>query len=277
MANLHPTALVDHRAELADDVSIGAYAIIKGPVQIGPGTIIHEHVHVQGKTLIGEKCEIGPAAYVGLPPQHLRGDREIGQLVIGNHVTIRETATVHRAIHGGIENATRVGDHCFLMGGVHIAHDCALGDHVVLANGVLLGGHCQIAERSFLGGGCTLHQFVRVGRLSIIGGNERVVQEVLPFAAVADGGLRGYNAVGCRRAGMSRASIHAIRAAYRCIHLHRLTDRAIDDIQTNVPDVPEVREILEFIRTARRGIVPSVGGRRMVFEEIRESAEASAD
>ena len=97
--------------------AIGAYSIIKGTVRIGAGTVVHEHSHIHGTTLIGEKCEIGPAAYVGLPPQHLHADREIGQLVIGDHVTIRETATVHRAIHGGIENATRVGDHCFIMGG----------------------------------------------------------------------------------------------------------------------------------------------------------------
>jgi UDP-N-acetylglucosamine acyltransferase len=267
MAKLHPTALIDPRVELADDVTIGAYCIVKGAVRIGAGTIIHEHTHLGGPTIIGEHCEIGPTAFVGLPPQHLKADREIGMLVVGNNVTIRETTTVHRAIHGGIENATKVGNNCFIMGGVHVAHDCILHDSVILANGALLGGHCELFDKAFMGGGSALHQFVRVGRLAIIGGNERVTQEIPPFAAVSDGGLRGYNAIGCKRAGMSRESIRAIRLVYRAIHTHRLNTRMIEDVLANVPDTPEVRELIEFIRTAKRGIAPSVAGRRAVFGE----------
>jgi len=270
MANIHPTALVDPRAELASDVMIGAYAIIKGAVHIGTGSVIHEHTHVHGRTYIGERCEIGPTAFVGLKPQHLRADPNIGELVVGNDVTIRETTTVHRSITAGREHATRIGDKCFIMGGVHIAHDCDLGQSVILANGVLLGGHCQIADRAFLGGGCALHQFVRVGRLAIIGGNEAVTQDVLPFAAIRDRGMRGYNAVGCRRAGMTRESIHAIRAAYRSLHSHRLIDRAVEEIRRSVTDVPEVRELRDFIVSSKRGIVPSVAGRRSVFDEIAD-------
>jgi UDP-N-acetylglucosamine acyltransferase len=231
MAKIHPTAMVDSSAELADGVTVDAYCIIRGPVQIGSGTIIHPHTQLQGRTRIGEHCEIGPAAYVGLPPQHLRADPNVGELVIGNHVIIRETATVHRSTHPGKDGATRVGDNTFLMGGVHIGHDCVLGQSVILANSVLLGGHCQIADQAFLGGGATLHQFVRVGRLAIIGGNE---------------------------------------AVFRCIHQHRVTENALDEIRLTVPDLPEVRELLEFIRTARRGIVPSSGGRRQVFDEAIE-------
>ena len=270
MANIHPTALVDASAELAADVAIGAYSIIQGPVQIGSGTIIHAHTHLQGKTRIGEHCQIGPAAYVGLAPQHLKADPNAGELSIGNHVIVRETATIHRSIHAGEDKATRVGDNCFIMGGVHVAHDCLLGHSVIMANAALLGGHCRIGDQAFIGGGATLHQFVRVGRLAIIGGNEVVTQEVLPFAAVRDRGLRGYNAIGCRRAGMNRETISAIRAVFRNIHLHRLTERALEEIRLTVPDLPEVRELLEFIATAKRGIVPSVGGRRHVFDEAMD-------
>jgi UDP-N-acetylglucosamine acyltransferase len=270
MANIHPTALVDAKAELASDVTIGAYSIIKGAVRIGAGTVIHEHTHLHGSTIIGERCEIGPTAFVGLKPQHLKADPNIGQLVIGNDVTIRETTTVHRSIVAGLEHATRIGDKCFIMGGVHIAHDCKLGNSVILANGVLLGGHCELAERAFMGGGSALHQFVRVGRLAIIGGNEAVSQEVLPFAAIRNGGMRGYNAIGCRRAGMTRESIHAVRSAYRSLHFHRLIDRAVEEIRQTIADVPEVRELLDFIATSKRGITPSAGGRRQVFDEITE-------
>jgi UDP-N-acetylglucosamine acyltransferase len=270
MAKIHPTAIVDPQAEFGEDVSIGAYSIIKGAVQIGRGTIIHEHTHLGGKSRIGEHCEIGPAAYVGLPPQHLKADRNIGQLIVGNHVTIRETATVHRAIHAGEEKATRIGDNCFIMGGVHIAHDCVIGQSVVIANSALLGGHCQIFDQAFLGGGAALHQFVRVGRLAIVGGNEAVTQEVLPFAAIRDRGMRGYNAIGCRRAGMNRETIAAIRAVFRSFHSHRLPEKAIEEIRANVPDLPELREMLAFISSVKRGIVPSVGGRRRVFDDADE-------
>jgi len=270
MPNIHPTALVDSQAELADDVTIGAFCIIKGAVQIGAGTIVHEHTHVHGPTVIGERCELGPTAFIGLKPQHLKADPNIGELVIGNEVTIRETTTVHRSIVAGREHATRIGDKCFIMGGVHVAHDCDLGQSVILANGVLLGGHCQIADKAFLGGGCALHQFVRVGRLAIVGGNEPVTQEVLPFAAIRDRGMRGYNAIGCRRAGMSRESIHGIRSAYRSLHSHRRIDRAVEEIRKSVGSVPEVREMLDFIAKSKRGIAPSVGGRRNVFDETGE-------
>jgi UDP-N-acetylglucosamine acyltransferase len=270
MANIHSTAIVDPLAELAENVSIGAYSIIKGHVKIGAGTIIHEHTHVHGRTVIGEKCEIGPAAYVGLSPQHLRADREIGQLIIGNHVTVREGASVHRATQPGEDKATRVGDSCYIMGAVHIGHDCVLGKSVIIANGVLLGGHCRIGDNVFLGGGSAVHQFVRIGRLAIVGASQTVVQEVLPFAAVWDGGLRAYNAVGCRRYGMNQETIRALRGAYRIFHAQRLTKRVIEEIKATVPDLPEIREMLDFMATAKRGLVPSVGGRRHVFDAVAE-------
>jgi UDP-N-acetylglucosamine acyltransferase len=189
---------------------------------------------------------------------------------VGDDVIIRETATLHRAASAGAERATRIGDHCFLMGGVHIGHDSVLGQSIIMANNVLVGGHCRVGDQAFIGGGAALHQFVRVGRLAIIGGNEAVTQEVLPFAAIRDRGMRGYNAIGCRRAGMDRQAISAIRAVFRSLHSHRLKERAIEEIRLTVPDLPEVRELLDFIATAKRGIVPSMGGRRHVFDEVAD-------
>ena len=267
MATIHPTAIVDPRAELADGVSIGAYSIIKGPVHLAADTIVHEHTHIHGKTYIGQRCELGPTAFIGLNPQHLTADLTIGELEIGDNVVIRETATVHRSTAAGRERATKIGNNCFLMGGVHIAHDCELGEAVILANSALLGGHCKVGSQAFLGGGSALHQFVRIGRLAIVGGNETCTQEVPPFAAVRDGGMRAYNAIGCKRAGMSRDSIRAIRTAYRIIHSNRLIDHAVREIRALVGDVPEVREILSFIADIKRGLIPSVAGRRDVFDD----------
>jgi UDP-N-acetylglucosamine acyltransferase len=272
MVSIHPTALVDPQAQIADGVTIGGYSIIKGPVRIGGGTIIHEHTHVQGNTVIGRECQIGPTAFVGMAPQHLRADPEIGQLIIGDHVIIRETASVHRAITPGEEHATRIGDHCFLMAGAHVGHDCVLAPHVILANCALMGGHCQVGEWAFLGGGCTLHQFVRVGRLAIIAGNEATSQDIPPFASARYGGLKGYNARGCQRAGMSRETIHAIRSAYYCLHQNRTMSAAIEEIRATIPQLPEIVELIDFILTSKRGILPTRSSRN---GEVSEDSDGS--
>ncbi|HSV14280.1 MAG TPA: acyl-ACP--UDP-N-acetylglucosamine O-acyltransferase [Tepidisphaeraceae bacterium] len=257
MPRIHPTAIVDPLALIGDDVSIGAYSIIKGPVRIGDGTVVHEHSHLHGKTTIGQSCQIGPAAYVGLEPQHLHADPNIGQLIVGDHVIIRETATIHRSTTAGDDHATRIGDHCFLMGGVHIAHDCVLNERVIAANSVIMGGHCQVGAAAFLGGGAAFHQFVRIGRLAIISGNEPMTQDMPPFGAQKNGFLKGYNAVGCKRAELSNTAIRGIRAAFRILHSHRVVSAALVEMEAEAGDVPEVREIVAFIRASKRGIVPS--------------------
>jgi UDP-N-acetylglucosamine acyltransferase len=144
------------------------------------------------------------------------------------------------------------------MGAAHVAHDCQIGQRVVLAQGVHLGGHVQIGDRVFLGGGCVVHQFVRIGRLAIISGNEPISRDVPPFAAARYGGLKGYNAIGCRRGGISREAIHSIRAAYYCFHTHRMTSGIVAAIRANVPMTDEVKEMLDFMSTSKRGIHPSV-------------------
>lgn len=259
MPLIHPTAIIDSRAELAEDVRVDAYAVVEGRVIVGVGTRIRSHSIVQGHTVLGANCQIGPAAYVGLDPQHLKFDGSETSLFVGDHVVIREGASVHRAFKPGAEHATRIGNRCFLMANSHVAHDCRLGEDVVLANAVLLGGHVVVGDRVFLGGGCGVHQFVQIGRLAMIGGNESISRDVPPFAAVRYGGLKGYNAIGCRRAGISQESIHAIRDAYFCLHTHRSTPAAVKAIKAlSAAHLPEVQEILAAIFSAKRGIQPSV-------------------
>ena len=259
MFQVHPTAIVDRHVELGEGVRIGAYAVIEGRITIGKGSVIAPHSVIAGNTIIGERCEIGPAAYVGLDPQHLHFDRTTESwAIVGDNTIVREGASIHRASKPGRENATLVGSHCFLMSTAHVAHDCKLADHVVMANGALLGGHVEVGERAFLGGGCVIHQFCKIGRLVVISGNEAVSHDIPPFAAARYGGIKGYNAVGCKRAGMSRESIHAIRAAFNCLHSNRTFPRAVDAIRLLGSDVPEVQEILDFIAASKRGIQPSV-------------------
>jgi UDP-N-acetylglucosamine acyltransferase len=261
MREIHASAIVDRRAELADDVVVGAYSIIKAGVRIGAGTVVQEHCHIHGDCTIGSRCKIGPAAYVGLPPQHLKHDGAGTRLIIGNEVIIRETASIHRSINPEAGHATRVGDRTMLMAGAHIGHDSQVGEDVVLANGAMLGGHCVVGDRAFFGGGSAIHQFVRVGRLVIVGGNEALSQDIPPFAAARYSGLKGYNAIGCKRSGMPVASLHAVRQAFHCIHRHRTVPAAVEAIRRIVPQASEVKELLEFIASTKRGILRSVSNR----------------
>jgi len=271
MPKIHPTAIVDPKAELADDVEIGAYSMVKGHVVVGPGTVIHEHSHLHGHTVIGHGCRIGPAAYVGFDPQHTKYKGEPTSLVVGNEVTIRELVTLNRAFTPGIDHATRIGNGCYLMAASHVGHDCQVGENVTIANGALLGGHVIIGERAFLGGGASFHQFVRIGRLAVVGGTQGLAQDVPPFAAAKYVVLRGYNAVGCRRAGISREAILAIRAAFFCLHNHRTSNAVLEAIRQTVPDLPEVREIVDFIKSSKRGIVPSAKPRRTSSPDVEEN------
>lgn len=269
---VHHTAVIDPTARLAEGVTVAPYAIIHAGVEIGPGTKILEHTVLGGPAVIGSNCRIGPGAYVGTPPQHLRYKEDAGNpsyLIIGDNVTIREGARVHRATKPGKENATRIGDRCFLMGAIHVAHDCVLGSDVIMADGALLGGHCAIGSHAFLGGGCTLHQFTRVGRYAIISGNEAISQDVPPFAAARYGRLKGYNAIACRRAGFSREAVNAIRGSYYRMRLNRLTGDAVAAIQRDFPDSREANEIVDFIAASKRGILPS-RWRRAVDADLSE-------
>ena len=268
-SSVHPTAIIDPRVRLAPGVRVGAYAVIRGDVAIGAGTIVHELTVITGSTVIGSNCRIGPAACVGTDPQHLKFVDDASNptyLVIGDDVVVREGARIHRAFKPGIANATRIGNNCFIMGSAHVGHDCVLEPEVVMADGSMLGGHVHVGSRAFLGGGCAMHQFIRVGRLAIISGNEAFSNDIPPFAAARYDRLKGYNAIGCKRAGMDRATVTAIRACYQRLGRHRVMSSALNAIRAEVPQLPEVVELVRFIETSRRGIVPShppgSGGRR---------------
>jgi UDP-N-acetylglucosamine acyltransferase len=271
MPYIHPTAIVSPQADLAEDVTVEAFVVIEGRVRIGPGSLVRHHSVIYGSTNLGANCRIGPGAYVGMDPQHLGYKGDETWLVAGDGVIVREGASIHRAFKQGQENATRVGSRVFLMANSHIAHDCVVGDDVVFANSVAIGGHVQVGARAVFGGGAVVHQFVRIGRLAIISGNEALTRDVPPFAALRYGGLKGYNAVGCRRAGMDREATYAIRAVFRCLGQHRTTPRAVKAILETVPQLPEVREMVEFIAAGTRGIQPSL--RFAVYDRGEDGAE----
>jgi UDP-N-acetylglucosamine acyltransferase len=258
---IHPTAVLDPRARLAPDVAVGEFCVIRGRVTIGPGTVIHPFSFVCGTTSIGARCRIGPGAYVGTDPQHRGYDGADTWLRVGDDTVVREGASIHRSSRIGEANATFVGARCFVMANAHVAHDCRVGDDVTMANGVLLAGHVEVGGAAFLGGACIVHQFCRIGRLAVVGGGEIVTKDVPPFAAVRGGGLRAYNAIGLRRAGIGRESIARVRHAFQRIHSSRSVLDAVRALEADAEatglDAREVRELIEFVRGTRRGVAPS--------------------
>lgn len=256
MARIHPLAVVDSAAELADDVQVGPFCVIRGPVTVAAGTVIHEHSVVAGLTQIGAQCMIGPAAYVGTPPQHRGYNGEPRRITIGDRVIVRENACIHPSIYP--DKQTTVGDDTFLMTGAHIGHDCQIGKQVTVASNVLFGGHVEVGDLCFIGGGAAVHQFVRIGRLAILAGNEATSRDVPPFAAMRYLGLKGFNWVGCRRANLSPEVIRAIRGSFHLLLNTRKLSDAVVAIEAAHGTVSEVAELLAFLRSTKRGIVPSL-------------------
>ena len=250
MATIHPTAIVEHGARLADDVTIGPYCVVGGEVQLGPGVRLESHVVVGGRTKIGANCHIYPFASIGLAPQDLKYDGETSKLVIGENNTIREYVTMNPGTKGG-GMVTRVGSNGAFMVGTHIAHDCDVGDHVIMANNATLGGHVVIGDYAILGGLSAVHQFVRIGRHAIVGGMSGVEYDVIPYgSAVGDRAhLSGLNVVGMKRRGFNRDDIHALRRAYRLMFAQEGTmAERLADVAQLFADNEAVIEIVEFVR-----------------------------
>ena len=256
MANIHPTAIVDPKAELAEDVVVGPYSIINSGVQIGRKTKIGSNVLLDSGTEIGENCQIFHGAVLGTPPQDLKFGGEKTYLKIGDNTVIREYASLNRGTkwRGG----TIVGKNCFIMMYAHIAHDGLLGDQVILANSVNLAGHVEIGDYAIVGGVVPVHQFVRIGKHSIIGGGFRVQKDVCPYMLVGGYPLKtvGLNLVGLKRRGFSDKSIKLLKEVYKILFRSNLnTTQALEKIEKEVEPVPEVKTVLDFVSSSERGIV----------------------
>jgi UDP-N-acetylglucosamine acyltransferase len=215
---IHPTALVSPEVELADDVSIGPFSVIEGPVKLGAGVKVAGHVSISGRTSIGEGSSIGWGSIVGIDPQDLSFDSTCNSgVMIGPRNTLSEYVTIHRGSKA--RSDTVMGEGNFLMTGVHLAHDVRLGNGNILANNVLLGGHVSVGNKAFLGGTACFHQFVKVGDLAMVQGLTAVSQDVPPYCiAYGINQLAGLNSVGLKRAGFSAAERAAIKRAYQMVY-----------------------------------------------------------
>jgi UDP-N-acetylglucosamine acyltransferase len=269
---LHSTASIHPRAELADGVSVGPYAVIGEHVHLGAGTTVGPHAVIEGWTSIGQHCSIGVGAVLGGAPQDLKYRGQRSFLHVGDHTCIREYVTVHRsAVEDGV---TRIGAHDFLMAYTHVAHDCRLGDYVIMVNYAGLSGYVEVEDRAFISGHNAVHQFVRIGYLAMVSGASRVVKDVPPFM-IAEGNptrIRGLNIVGLRRLGLGPQVRGELGRAYRLLYRSGLnTSQALDGMRREGLNSDAVRRLISFVESAKRGICggmrPRDGGSSEPAEE----------
>ncbi|MBN1779762.1 acyl-ACP--UDP-N-acetylglucosamine O-acyltransferase [bacterium] len=256
MPKIHETAIVDPKSELADDVEVGPFSIIEADVQIGPGSKIHSHVLIAGGARIGTNCEVHHAAVISTVPQDLKFTGEKTTLEIGDNTVIREFCDLNRGTKD--RGKTKLGKNCFIMAYTHLAHDCFIGDNVILANSVQMAGHVTVEDYVIIGGLVPIHQFVTIGKHAFIGGGYRIPQDVPPYILAAGEplGYKGLNVVGLRRRGFPRETINALHSCYRLIYQAKLNrSQAIEAIRSELPLIPEVESVLNFIEKSERGII----------------------
>lgn len=254
--NIHSTAIVDPKAELADDVVIGPYAVIGPHVQIDSGTSIGSHTVIDGWTRIGRNNRISSFVSMGFPPQDLKYKGGPTQLVIGDGNTIREYATIHRGTeHGG--GITQIGNHNLIMAYAHVAHDCILQDRVIMANAAMLAGHVLIENDAVIGGLAAIHQFSRIGTHAYVGAKAGIKKDIPPYmlATGYPAKLYGPNTVGLKRKGFSSEAIQALKKAYKIIFRSGLTlGEALEQVRQEVGNFAEVGNLLRFIEGTQRGL-----------------------
>jgi UDP-N-acetylglucosamine acyltransferase len=255
---IHPTAIVDPAARIADTAEIGPYCVIGADVAIGAKTRLMANVFVEGPTVIGEDNVFYPFSSVGVAPQDLKYKGERSETRIGNRNRIREFVTIHRGTEGG-GMLTAIGDDNLLMAYVHVAHDVRIGNHVILGNAVTFAGHVTVGDYAVIEAYSGVHQFCRIGRHAFVGGYSVITQDVMPFSMTVtprESKVYGENAVGLERRGFAPEAIQSLHKALRILTRSGLnTSQAIERIRAEAAPCAELDELIEFIRSASRGVV----------------------
>jgi len=255
METIHSSAVIHPQAKIGANCLIGPYCVIGENVSLGDGCKLHSHVVIDGHTRLGAANEIYPFASIGLKTQDLKWKGGITHTEIGDHNTFREYVTIHSATNDGA--VTKVGSHNNLLAYSHVAHDVTIGNHVVLSNVGTLGGHVTVEDYVILSGLAAVHQFCRIGKMAIIGGCSKVVQDVPPFM-LADGNpaeTRTVNKVGMERHGIAEDVQAAMRQAYKILFREGLTiPNAVARIEKDLPQSPELQHLVQFVKSSERGI-----------------------
>lgn len=252
---VHPTAVIDPTAQLGLDVEIGPYAVLGPHVEVGDGSQLGPHVVLERNVRLGAAVTLGAGVVLGGAPQDVKYQGEATWVDIGPRTVIREHSTVNRATTA--TGTTIVGADCFLMTYVHIAHDCRIGDGVTIANATQLSGHITVEERATLSGLIAIHQFVTIGTHAFVGGASRVPQDIPPYVKAVGNPIElfGLNTVGLQRAGFSPETMAALKRAYRLLfNTTRPRPEALVALEPDAARFPEVRRLVNFVTTARRGV-----------------------
>jgi UDP-N-acetylglucosamine acyltransferase len=251
---IHRSAIVHKKAKIGKGCEIGPYCIVGEHVILGQKCKLHSHVVIDGHTKLGKENEIFPFASIGLKTQDLKWQGGITRTEIGDNNTIREYVTIHSATGAG--EVTRIGSNNHIQAYAHIAHNCLIGDNVIMSNAATLGGHVIVEDHARISI-CAIHQFCRIGKMAIVGGCSKVVQDVPPYM-LADGNpaeTRTINKVGMERCGVSKKAQAALRSAYKILFREGLTvSNALEKIEKDLPKLPEILHLVQFIRTSERGI-----------------------
>jgi UDP-N-acetylglucosamine acyltransferase len=257
MPNIHPTAIVDPRAKLADDVTVGPYTVIDGDVEIGAGTAVGAHNVITGHTTIGRGNRIFHFTSIGEANQDKKYRGEPTRLVIGDGNTIREYVTLNRGTAQD-KGVTTIGSDNWFMAYTHVAHDCIVGDHTVFANHATLAGHVEIGDWTVLGGFSGAHQFVKVGAHVMLGINATVTQDVPPYLTIAGTppSPHGINSEGLKRRGFTPEAVAGLKRAYRVLYRSNLAlAEAMAELEQLAKETPEVGAMAAFIASSTRGII----------------------
>ena len=252
---IHPTAIVDKKAEIASEVEVGPYAFIGPHVKIFKKAIIHHHASVVGYTHLDEGVEIHPFASIGGPPQDLKYNGAESYCKIGTRSVIREYVTINSGTEHGSE--TRIGSDCLMMAYSHLGHNAIVGDEVIIANAGTLAGHVEVEDKVIIGGLVGIHQFVRIGRMAFIGGCSKIVKDMPPFC-LADGNparVRAINRIGMQRKGYSAETILNVKRAYKLLyHNHLIFSEAKKQLSSLAKECSEVQCMIDFMEKSQRGI-----------------------
>ena len=253
---IHPTAIIDSTAQIGEGCEIGPYCVIGANVELGPECQLLHHVSVSGPSKIGSGNRFYAFSSIGQQTQDLKYAGEPTYLAIGDGNTFREFVTVHRGTAKG--TVTRIGNGGNFLSYSHIAHDCIVGNNVIFSNNGTLAGHVEVGDHAIIGGLTAIHQFCRIGAYALTGGCSKIVQDVPPFM-IADGNpakVRSYNKVALERHGFSDESHRAIKEAYRLIYRSALNlQQAVEQIRSDLPETPEVTQLLAFVTSSPRGII----------------------
>lgn len=248
--------MIDPAAHLGQGVTVGPFAIIGPNVTVGDHSQIGPHAVIERNTRLGAEVKVGTGSVLGADPQDLKYQGEETWVEIGDQTTIREYSTINRGTPA--TGRTIVGQRCFIMTYVHIAHDCVIGDDVILANSIQMAGHVTIDDRAIVSGLVPIHQFVRIGTYAFVGGGSRVNQDVPPYTKAVGNPLHlyGLNSVGLQRAGFSADVKLALKKAYRLVFNSHLTiTQGVARARREIPAVAEVEILLRFIEASQRGVL----------------------